>query len=387
MARRGGAWIILAALLTGCGLPETGGSSEKTGVPGVSTAASATPVPSATLDVPAIIQAAEATFPRKTGTSTYLDCSTAVTLYYCPLTTRLHDRLQSANITLCNCREPSPDRDISAELIKGQGVAHVQLFGHLLKIDLLVVPDGARLLVDDERLTGGGPETSIYATGPIERPTPKPSQEPAPKPVPSSNPNSDISTIPVPVIAQIMNLDCETGALQMALATSGHNYSQATLFALQRSDLRAAVMKDDGRVSHWGNPYRGFVGDVNGLQRNWTGYGVYWPVILEIARSHGRPGATGGAGLTAKAIYQAIDGGHPVEVWVETSFIDSWTDSWTSWDGATILYSPHEHAVTLSGVSPDSVRVNDPLHGMQYWISKRLFEGSWRKLANQAVIF
>jgi uncharacterized protein YvpB len=46
-----------------------------------------------------------------------------------------------------------------------------------------------------------------------------------------------------------------------------------------------------------------------------------------------------------------------------------------------------EHAVTLSGVSQTQVRVNDPLHGTQYWISKALFEATWRDFNNMAVIF
>jgi uncharacterized protein YvpB len=46
-----------------------------------------------------------------------------------------------------------------------------------------------------------------------------------------------------------------------------------------------------------------------------------------------------------------------------------------------------EHAVILSGVSATQVRVNDPLHGTQYWISKSLFETVWRDFNNMAVIF
>src|SRR2546422_1284865 len=74
---------------------------------------------------------------------------------------------------------------------------------------------------------------------------------------------------------------------------------------------------------------------------NTTGYGVYWPVILQIAKTHGVPGARGGDGLSAKAIYQALRAGHPVEVWVETGFVRPPTGTWISWDGRTIAYSLH----------------------------------------------
>ena len=51
------------------------------------------------------------------------------------------------------------------------------------------------------------------------------------------------------------------------------------------------------------------------------------------------------------------------------------------------LQNALEHAVTLSGVSQTQVRVNDPLHGSQYWISKSLFEANWSDFNNMAVIF
>jgi len=38
-------------------------------------------------------------------------------------------------------------------------------------------------------------------------------------------------------------------------------------------------------------------------------------------------------------------------------------------------------------VTVDSVRVNDPLHGTQYWVTKSTFEASWSDFGNQAVIF
>ena len=61
--------------------------------------------------------------------------------------------------------------------------------------------------------------------------------------------------------------------------------------------------------------------------------------------------------------------------------------TWTAWDGRKIRYSYAEHAVTLSGVSPTQVRVNDPLHGTQYWVSKATFETSWADFNNMAVVF
>jgi uncharacterized protein YvpB len=86
-------------------------------------------------------------------------------------------------------------------------------------------------------------------------------------------------------------------------------------------------------------------------------------------------------------VYAALSTGHPVEVWIETNWTRPWMGTWTAWDGRKIRYSYAEHAVTLSGVSATQVRVNDPLHGTQYWISKGLFETVWSDFNNMAVIF
>lgn len=140
-------------------------------------------------------------------------------------------------------------------------------------------------------------------------------------------------------------------------------------------------------VVQWGDPYVNFVGNVNGSDYTPTGYGVYYPVIVAIARSHGLPGTYGGEGYSPAAIYAALAARHPVQVWVETRWLRPTLGTWTAWDGRRIRYSLAEHSVTLSGVSPTMVRVNDVLFGTQYWVSKSTFETSWRDFNNMAVIF
>jgi uncharacterized protein YvpB len=184
-----------------------------------------------------------------------------------------------------------------------------------------------------------------------------------------------------------MVLDCETSALRMGLAAYGHYYSDGQLFALEMPDTRPPVMGPGHTVASWGDPYTNFVGNVNGSDTTPTGYGVYWPVILSIARSHGVPNAQGGEGYKPSTVYAALAARRPVEVWVETNWQRPVVRTWTAWDGRTVRYSFVEHAVILTGVSGTQVRVNDPLHGTQYWISKSLFEANWRDFNNMAVIF
>lgn len=238
------------------------------------------------------------------------------------------------------------------------------------------------------------------------RPTPSPllvvETTPTPTPSPSQSPTLGTEatpnevTIAMPVYKQTMALDCETAALQMGLAALGHTYSQEYLFSFEPYDPRLPVLDkiNPKKVVEWGNPYTHFVGKVNGSDLGPTGYGVYYPVILSVAQSHGAPSSIGGEGMSAAQIYAALANGHPVLVWVETGWENAraagYTGVWTSWPDTgskQISYSLIEHVVTLSGVSATQIRVNDPWKsGSQYWFSKAEFERSWSDFDNMAII-
>ena len=240
--------------------------------------------------------------------------------------------------------------------------------------------------------TGATP-TPVSTPAPTPTPTPTPEPTVVPTivptvvPMPAAPPPQTTFTIAVPVIRQTMVLDCETAALQMGLATYGYHYSQDTLFAREVVDARPPVMGPNHTVLQWGDPYTNFVGNVNGSDWTPTGYGVYYPVILKMARDIGLTNAYGGEGMSAATVYRALSTGHAVEVWIETNWTRPGVSTWRAWDGRKIRYSYAEHAVTLSGVSPTQVRVNDPLHGTQYWVSKATFETVWADFNNMAVVF
>jgi uncharacterized protein YvpB len=213
-----------------------------------------------------------------------------------------------------------------------------------------------------------------------------PAPTPAPAPLVAAwAPSPGYVTIPVPIYRQTRNLNCETAALQMGLAYYGHYYSQDALFAYENPDLRRAQWING--VLHWGDPYTNFVGDVNGSESALTGYGVYYPVILSIARSHGVPNAYGGEGFSPATVYAELAAGHPVQIWMEARWSRPAMHTWIAWDGRSIKYSQAEHSVILTGVSPTMVRVNDDQFGSQYWVSKWTFETSWRDFNNMAVVF
>ena len=229
-----------------------------------------------------------------------------------------------------------------------------------------------------------------YVAPPAPAPAPAPVRAAAPARVFAARPATPPAgyvTINVPVYRQAMTLDCETSALRMGLAAFGHYYSDSALFAYENPDTRAPVMGANHTVVRWGDPYTNFVGNVWGSDYTPTGYGVYYPVIVSIAHSHGMPNVYGGEGFSPNTVYAALLAHHPVEVWIETNWARPWVGTWTAWDGRKIRYSYVEHAVILTGVSATQVRVNDPLHGTQYWVSKSTFQAVWRDFNDMAVIF
>jgi len=228
----------------------------------------------------------------------------------------------------------------------------------------------------------GGPSASPASSAAA---TPSATATATPTPTPAPTPAT--VTIPVPVYQQSMVLDCETAALQQGLAYYGINVSQSELFAAEYADTRLPVMGANHTVLRWGNPYTNFVGYVNGSDWTPTGFGVFWPVIQRLARAHGLPNAIGGEGFAPRRIYSELAAGHPVQVWIQTRFARVQLGTWTAWDGTQVRYSYAEHSVTLSGVSPTQVRVNDVLNASQYWVSKSLFEANFADFNNMAVIF
>ena len=54
-------------------------------------------------------------------------------------------------------------------------------------------------------------------------------------------------------------------------------------------------------------------------------------------------------------------------------------------DGGVALLDAAEHAVTLNGVTPNGVYVNDPARGAS-WVSKKTFEAGYSSYLDAAVV-
>ena len=85
-------------------------------------------------------------------------------------------------------------------------------------------------------------------------------------------------------------------------------------------------------------------------------------------------------------LYSYVLDGHPAIVWVADEWVAAVRSDYTAFDGTTVPYAgPVEHSVTVSGVSPTSVLVNDPDAG-RYWIPKSTFESVYQTYNQMAVV-
>ena len=190
----------------------------------------------------------------------------------------------------------------------------------------------------------------------------------------------------VAMIYQDHPLSCEEAATSMALTHQGISLSQDQILNELGADLRPMYVDGQGRV-RWGNPYETFVGNVNGSESNYTGFGTYYPPLVRIAKAHGASILAYGS-MSAETIYARVIAGHPVVAfstwdwrWHPRRDYMSFDGQWIPWIGP--VYASHVY--TVVGVSATQVLVNDPIRG-QYWISKGAFEAGYSDF-EEAIVF
>ncbi len=175
--------------------------------------------------------------------------------------------------------------------------------------------------------------------------------------------------------------------MQMLLARQGVQVTQTQILQAVGVDARAGRVDGSGIV-HWGDPNRLFVGDVNGSEAALTGYGTYAPPIARVAGGYGLNVIRAGEGIAPQDLYRAVLTNHPVVAWVSFDYryrspgwMQTWAGEWVQYQG------PIEHAVTVIGVSQDSVLIYNPWPSIgQQWVSKSTFEAGYHTFHDMAVL-
>jgi uncharacterized protein YvpB len=204
-----------------------------------------------------------------------------------------------------------------------------------------------------------------------------PDTTPTPTSVASASPSiGDAGTISLqaPIIKQDLALDCESAALQVALAVKNIYVPQNTIFYSLPQQPQPPQMGADGYPVRWGDPYTAFVGDVNGYEPSFTGYGVYYPPIVAAAEHFGAT-AVGHTGWTVAEIVAQLREGNSVVVWLTSDFKAHAPRYWTAWDGRRIPWAVGEHAVPVIGFNPlqNTITFVDVLYGVERTMSTQAF--------------
>jgi uncharacterized protein YvpB len=206
---------------------------------------------------------------------------------------------------------------------------------------------------------------------------------------PAPPPRSTARVLGIAIHLQDHNLTCEAAALKMALAYEGISVNELTLLGYMTLDPRPAVFSNH-RLVRWGDPERGFVGNPDGHIQAYTGYGVYFGPVAAAAVRAGAHVLESGSGLYGPAIpvadiYNAVLAGHPVVAWISNTYHRVALAHYIAYDGSAVAYTLTEHAVTITGVRPDAVLINDPWFG-QAWHPKAQFESAYSTFSGMAVV-
>jgi uncharacterized protein YvpB len=209
-----------------------------------------------------------------------------------------------------------------------------------------------------------------------------------------------LAAVPQPAVSQRVlaipwhhqehNLSCEAAALQMALSYYGIKVDELALIASMTDDRRPALFDSAGHLERWGDPAKAYVGNPDGNIQRYTGYGAYFQPVAAAAVRAGAAVERAGSGLygpavPASALYQAILDGHPAVTWISNTYHQVPLGSYVAYDGATMRYTLTEHAVTLIGVKPGWVLIDDPWFG-KAWHRRSQFESAYRTFAGMAVV-
>jgi uncharacterized protein YvpB len=187
---------------------------------------------------------------------------------------------------------------------------------------------------------------------------------------------SDVGTVSLqaPIIKQDLALDCESAALEVALAVKNIEVPQDKIFYSLPQQAEPPQLGSDGYPVKWGDPYAAFVGDVNGYEPSFTGYGVYYPPIVAAAERFGAT-AVGRTGWTVPEIVAQLREGTSVVVWLTSDFKPHVPRYWTAWDGRRIPWAVGEHAVPVIGFNPvqNTITFVDVLYGVERTMSTQAF--------------
>lgn len=178
----------------------------------------------------------------------------------------------------------------------------------------------------------------------------------------------------LPAIHQVYRNDCEATALAMMLDRRVGQRRLQSLLPIARP-FAPQTAADGAEI--WGDPERGFVGDVRG-----GGYGVYERPLLALARRF-QPGAVNLTWSSLGRVVDTLRNGRPVIAWI--AFGPSIPVTWRSPAGRLISANFAEHAILLVGWRRGRIAYLNPWTGGLGTYTPRAFASVWHTLGRRAI--
>ncbi|MEO3944779.1 C39 family peptidase [Gorillibacterium sp. CAU 1737] len=195
--------------------------------------------------------------------------------------------------------------------------------------------------------------------------------------------------IDVPIVSQLPELfnGCEITSLTMIMLYAGLKTDKMEMTTLLDTDPAKLVWDGAGNIVSWGNPHKGFVGDITGKAK---GFGVYHEPIAAVIDKIAPGQSLDLTGKPFEVVLDQVAAGKPVLLWTNGSFGPLPSSSWVSWKTkeGPVKVTWREHAVVLTGYDETSLYVNDPLDGTKNKkIDRKLFIQSWEQMGKQSVTY
>ncbi|WP_051348409.1 C39 family peptidase [Peribacillus kribbensis] len=192
----------------------------------------------------------------------------------------------------------------------------------------------------------------------------------------------------VPLVKQNPELKygCEITSLAMVLQYAGIHVDKMTLSRQIKIENDPLITSKSGNILRWGDPEKGFVGDMTGVSKR--GYAVYDKPIVDLMERY-LPGRT--VNLTKNdfsSILFHLSNGSPVITWTTGDYrVPDRPESWKH--GNKIIHTPMDlHAVVVCGYDSQYLYLNDPLSGQKSLsVPKSVFIQSWKALGCRAVSY
>jgi uncharacterized protein YvpB len=160
---------------------------------------------------------------------------------------------------------------------------------------------------------------------------------------PGWQPDARAFLFQVPFHRQEHALSCEVASLRSALLGIGVDVPEWDLWLELPKDPAPKTWTAERLV--WGDPNRGFVGDVNGRMPS-TGYGVFVEPLSSVANLHASSSRI--RVDDPKAIDAALSKGYPIIVWSalgRSPFVTTWETP----EGTEVKAPIYEHTLVVVG--------------------------------------